>query len=64
MAALWWWVIPVTATLLAILWAGWVSRPRTKQEAINSVETYERFRSAMDVHQRRSEEMRRPTDVR
>jgi hypothetical protein len=59
MAALAWWLIPVVATMLALAWAGWVSRPRPPSKTLDTVETYERFRSIMEHHRAEHEETRR-----
>lgn len=59
MAALLWLVIPVAATLLALVWAGWAARPRTPARTIDSVKTYERFRTTIEDIRRTREESRR-----
>ncbi|MGH8866556.1 MAG: hypothetical protein ACRDYU_01005 [Actinomycetes bacterium] len=59
MAAIAWWLIPVVTTLLAIAWAGWMSRPKPPSKTLDSVETYERFRTTMEDHRRSKEEFRR-----
>ena len=42
------WLLPVLlAPLLAIAWTAWAGRSRGPVEAIDSVEAYERFRTAM-----------------
>ncbi len=42
------WLLPIPlATLAAIAWAAWSSRARGPEEAIDSVQAYERFRAAM-----------------
>ena len=64
MSAIAWWGIPVVATLLAIAWAGWVSRPRPPAKTIDSVESYERFRSVLADNRRSSEENRRTGHAR
>jgi hypothetical protein len=56
MAALLWLVVPVVATALALLWAGWASRPRRPGQTIDSVETYERFRTTIEDIRRTREE--------
>jgi len=44
------WLIPVPlATVAAIAWAAWSNRTRGPEEAIDSVQAYERFRSAMST---------------
>ena len=49
MSALTWWTIPLGATVLAIVWARWISRPRRRIEPVESVAAYERFREALKV---------------
>ena len=46
----WWiWLVPVAVlTLLAIIGVMIYARPRRDDEPVESVEQYERFRSAMD----------------
>lgn len=56
MAALLWLVIPVCATLLALLWAAWAVRPRKPTQTIDSVHTYERFRATIEDIRRTREE--------
>lgn len=46
MSAIAWWVIPIVATLGAIIWVSWASR-RGPAGGSDSPETYERFRVAM-----------------
>lgn len=42
------WLLPVLlAPLLAVLWTAWAGRSRGPVEAIDSVQAYERFRTAM-----------------
>jgi hypothetical protein len=48
MAAIaYWWAIPAGATLLALLWAAWTSRPKRVQDPEDSVAGYARFRQAL-----------------
>lgn len=47
MTVLAWWAIPIVATALALGWAAWVSRSRPRPEAIDTVEDYQRFRTAL-----------------
>ncbi len=40
--------LPVAATLVAIWWTHWSSRPRGPEEAFDTVQAYERFKHAID----------------
>jgi hypothetical protein len=42
-----WLGIPVLATLAAIVWVLWAARPRPRQDVIDSVASYERFKAAL-----------------
>jgi outer membrane lipoprotein-sorting protein len=42
-----WLGIPVLATLAAIVWVMWTSRPRARQDVSDSVAGYERFKAAL-----------------
>jgi hypothetical protein len=42
-----WWAIPIGATLLAVAWVSFVSRPKPPADPHDSVEDYRRFRSAL-----------------
>ncbi len=57
MSALAWWLIPLAATVLALLWAAWRSRPRRPADAHVAMEDRARFKQAMErplpVSQRR-----------
>lgn len=46
MSAIAWWLIPLVATLLAIMWASWATRQRTPR-LHDSSENYERFQAAL-----------------
>ena len=42
------WLSPViVAPLLAVAWTSWASRPRGPEEAIETVEEYDRFKAAL-----------------
>jgi hypothetical protein len=47
MSVMAWLGLPVVATLLAIVYAHWSNRPRGPEEALDSVERYQRFRQAL-----------------
>lgn len=47
MSALMWWLIPVGATLLALLWAAWRSRPARQVDMHTSMHEQARFKAAM-----------------
>jgi hypothetical protein len=44
----WWWSIPIGATLLAVLWAAWASRPKPPADTHDSLQSHQRFRAAME----------------
>lgn len=48
MAAIAWWGIPIGATLISVLWASRVSRPRRPGSVHDTVESYQRFRAALE----------------
>ena len=47
MEALAWWLIPIAATLLAVLWVTWVSRPRRPADPHDTLAAHQRFTSAL-----------------
>ncbi|MFY9331297.1 MAG: hypothetical protein WAO41_06425 [Candidatus Nanopelagicales bacterium] len=47
MSALLWWLIPLGATLAALGWAAWRSRPARQIDMHSSMSDQERFRAAM-----------------
>lgn len=47
-----WWTIPLVATVLALLWVLWVSRPRPPEDLHESLESYQRFKKAMTREER------------
>lgn len=47
MSPLVWWTIPFVATFGAVGWNAWSTRDRRPEEAIDSVEAYEKFRTAI-----------------
>lgn len=47
-SALAWLSVPIVATLGAIAWTRWASRPRRPEGVVESVENYRRLRAAMD----------------
>ncbi|HET9900863.1 MAG TPA: hypothetical protein VFR46_07350 [Actinomycetes bacterium] len=53
MSAIAWWGIPIGATLLAMLWVTWRSRPRHRVAARETVAEYARFRAALTSASRR-----------
>lgn len=46
MSAIAWWILPIVATLVAIVWVSWAAR-RGPANGSDSPENYERFRAAM-----------------
>lgn len=48
MQALAWWLIPIVATVLAVVWLSFRARPRPPVDAHDSMEERERFRAAME----------------
>lgn len=54
MSAVAWWAIPVVATLLAVLWVSWAGRSRPPADVYESLETYRRFKDAMENDRRGS----------
>lgn len=47
MSALLWWLIPLGATLLALMWAAWRSRPQRAVDMHTSIGNQARFNAAM-----------------
>lgn len=47
MSALLWWLIPLGATLLALVWAAWRSRPQRAVDMHTSISNQARFNAAM-----------------
>jgi hypothetical protein len=48
MSAIAWWLIPIGATLLAVVYVSWAGRARPPADVHDSVEGYQRFRAAME----------------
>jgi hypothetical protein len=48
MSAIAWWLIPLLATLAAIVWVSWRSRPRPPEDTHEAIEAREKFRRAME----------------
>jgi hypothetical protein len=46
-SALLWWLIPLGATLLALVWAAWRSRPARQIDMHTSIHEQARFKAAM-----------------
>ena len=42
-----WWLIPITATLLAIAWVTWTARPRRPASPHNTLAAHRRFTEAL-----------------
>jgi hypothetical protein len=42
-----WWLIPITATLLAIAWVSWSSRPRRPADPHHTLAAHRRFTEAL-----------------
>lgn len=47
LGALVWWLIPITFTLLAIVWVTWVNRPRRPADAHDTLAAHQRFTAAL-----------------
>jgi hypothetical protein len=45
--ALAWWLIPIAATLIAVLWVTWVSRPRRPADPHDTLAAHQRFTNAL-----------------
>jgi len=45
--ALAWWLIPIVATLLAVVWVTWANRPRRPADAHDSLAAHRRFTEAL-----------------
>ena len=52
MQAFAWWLIPITATLLAVLWVTWVNRPRRPADAHQTLAAHQRFTEALERSER------------
>ncbi len=48
MQAIVWWIIPVVATVIAVVWVSIANRPRPPADTSDSVAEHERFRAAME----------------
>lgn len=48
MEALAWWLIPITATLLAVAWVTWINRPRKPADAHSTLAAHRRFTAALE----------------
>lgn len=57
MAAVAWWLIPIIATLLAIVWVTWINRPRKPADPHDTLAEHRRFKDALE----RSEASNAPT---
>jgi hypothetical protein len=47
MEAMAWWLIPITATLLAVVWVSWNSRPRRPADPHDTLAAHRRFTEAL-----------------
>lgn len=47
MQAIAWWLIPIVATVVAVVWLSFRSRPRPPADPHHSLEEHARFREAM-----------------
>lgn len=55
------WLSPViVAPLLAVLWTVWASRERAPEQALETVEQYDRFRAALTAPDPQAARTRRP----
>ena len=53
MEALAWWLIPITATLLAVGWVTWRNRPRRPADAHETLAAHRRFTAALERSENR-----------
>ncbi len=53
MEALAWWLIPITATLLAVVWVTWRNRPRRPADAHETLAAHQRFTAALERTEQR-----------
>jgi len=51
--ALAWWLIPITATLLAVGWVTWRNRPRRPADAHETLAAHRRFTAALERTEQR-----------
>jgi hypothetical protein len=51
--ALAWWLIPITATLLAVVWVTWRNRPRRPADAHETLAAHRRFTAALERTEQR-----------
>jgi hypothetical protein len=51
--ALAWWLIPITATLLAVIWVTWRNRPRRPADAHETLAAHRRFTAALERTEQR-----------
>ena len=42
-----WWLIPITATLLAVAWVSWNGRPRRPADPHDTLKAHQRFTEAL-----------------
>lgn len=47
MEAMAWWLIPIIATLLAVIWVSWSARPRRPADAHDTLAAHRRFTEAL-----------------
>ena len=47
MQAMAWWLIPITATLLAVAWVTWTARPRKPADPHETLAEHQRFTQAL-----------------
>ncbi|HEX5016335.1 MAG TPA: hypothetical protein VFX15_01980 [Actinomycetes bacterium] len=47
MQAMAWWLIPITATLLAVAWVTWTARPRKPADPHHTLAAHRRFTQAL-----------------
>jgi len=48
MSAIFWWVIPLVATIAAIVYVTWRGRPKPPEDTHEAMEARERFRRAIE----------------
>lgn len=51
-----WWLIPLAAFVLAVVWVTWVNRPRPPADPHDTLREHERFKRAMERRTRRPDD--------
>lgn len=56
MQAMVWWLIPITATLLAVAWVAWRARPKRPADPHETLAAHRRFTEALTPTERAAHE--------